>query len=208
MLLYTWMETLALPQQANSADQGGSPEFTVRLASNEEINGRWPEVEAALTSAFTDAAYSGDHKENKHNGTDLPPDDPVAHTRAGAEGRLRDGLMHALAEDGQGRIIGGIFCIPTERNPEETDGNMGWVFTSGDVSPRSRLPITDSLVSKAYETAIEDAGFERIVVAMGTMAGARMFARQYGFKPDGDVPGRWIGTADSYKASRGGRRAA
>jgi len=161
----------------------------VLFLTNEEMGARWEAIEAALRAAFRGARFID-------SGYTL--DTPVKHTRKGIDGELRGGLGlgHVLAVDGD-RVLGGLFCVPTERTPDEITRDVrwcdvGWVFVSHDAERDDRAWIMDTLLKRAF-AALREAGFEQIVTNMGTRAGAQSLG-SYGFvdKSTDEQPNRWV----------------
>jgi len=162
----------------------------VLFLTNEKMEARWEAIEAALRAAFRGARFID---------PGYTDDTPVDHTRDGIHGKLRDGLGlgHVLAVDGD-RVLGGFFCIPTERTPDEIENDVrwcdvGWVFVSHDAPREHRAWIMDTMLARAY-AALKEAGFEQIVSNMGTRAGAKSLEKNYGFvdMSTDEQPNRWV----------------
>lgn len=158
--------------------------FKVELVGNETMRANWGSIEPALRTAFTGSDY------NIPGYTD---DNPVDFTLRGIEGKMGTGLKHVLTRDSAGQVLGGFFCIPTERTEHETDCDVGWVFLMPNLTSfRDRLAIMDSMVGLVIET-VRSAGYQRMVTKMGTAAGAKSLKRySINHEPTAEEKNRWV----------------
>jgi len=170
---------------ANSGEHYTNPGFSVELVDSETMRENWESIETALYAAFTGADYSI---------PDYTVDNPVNFTRKGIDGQLGTGLHHVLTRSNDGQVLGGIFCIPTERVEHETDCDVGWVFITPDIASfRDRLAIMDTMVGLVLDT-VRNAGYKRMVTKMGTTAGGKSLSKRYGLnhEPIAGEENRWV----------------
>lgn len=165
-----------------------APGFIVELADNAIIESRRDQVQSAMRAAFEGATYFEEGR-TVENG--------IRHIGRALKGELDTEVGHAVAFNTDAdEIVGGIFCVPTSRRPDQTDADIGWVFVGRDVPPRVQLRVMDGLVA-CVRTTIMGAGYNRLVTRMGSVEGARMFERRYNIVHDPlpDQPNRWVGSA-------------
>ncbi|MFD9812524.1 hypothetical protein [Streptomyces sp. NPDC059080] len=156
--------------------------FEIRLLDGAEMLSRWDEVERMLRKAFDDAQYNDDG---------YSVENPVSFTRAGVDGALGPGIKHVIAL-GNGGLVGGFFCLPTEPRGDEKSCDVGWVFLTPDLPHPYRRGVLNEIMARGYQ-AVKNAGFERIVSNMGTAAGSAALTR-YGFvhSPLPSTSNRWV----------------
>jgi hypothetical protein len=148
------------------------------------MQARWEDIEFALRRTFKDAVFNDDG---------YTVENPIQFTRAGVDGRLGPGLKHLLALDEMGEVLGGFFCVPTQRTEGRASCDIGWLFVVSELDRATQRRMVDSLVQQALQ-AVKEAGFERIVTNMGTLAGAKSLGQHYGFvhSPTTEKSNHWI----------------
>lgn len=159
-------------------------DFNIVFVDGLAMQARWEDVEFALRRTFKGAAFNDDG---------YTVENPVQFTRAGVDGCLGPGLKHLLALGEIGEVLGGFFCVPTLRTEKQTSCDIGWLFVVPELEHAAQRRMVDSLVQQALQ-AVKEAGFERIVTNMGTLAGAKSFGRHYGFvhSPTTEKSNRWV----------------
>jgi hypothetical protein len=153
------------------------------LVDNNVVRKRWSETEAAVRDAFASAEFSDPKKTTK---------DVLQYIQGGLDGKLRSALGHVLAISEADKVVGAVFCVPTEREPGETSCDIGYIFTSPQVSRPVRMDMLDRLMNLVFNT-LRSCGFERIITDMGTVAGAKVIGRRYFVHaPTPEKSNRWV----------------
>lgn len=127
---------------------------------------------------------------------------PLEHTKAGMEGtrgRLGREFNHILVLEGKEDastdpvIRGGIFCIPATRNKDEESCEVGWFFLDASAPQDVRRQTLHDMHTRMCSELI-NLGFKRIIVDMGTTAGANFLSRYYDWihAPLPEQNNRWI----------------
>jgi hypothetical protein len=171
--------------------EGGSlaiaPGYTVTLATNEAVAQQWNQLKDTMRGAFEGATYIQPGR-TVSNG--------LRHIRRALDGELDLSVGHAVAIGPDAAIEGGIFCVPTDRDPEQTDADIGWVFISPEIPVRVAPKVMDGLVAVVRQTLVS-AGYQRLVTQMGSVEGARVFCSRYdvAHAPLPEQPNRYIGSA-------------
>lgn len=172
-----------LTEDSNAVDGHTGREFKVVLVDNSELRERWPAVEAAVRDAFATAEFSDPAKTTES---------VLQYIQRGLDGRLHSALGHVLAITGADKIVGAVFCVPTEREPDEISCDIGYIFTSQEVGGRVRLDMLNRLMSLVFKT-LRTCGFERIITDMGTVAGAKAIGRRFFVHaPTPEKSNRWV----------------
>lgn len=155
-----------------AGEQTADGTFRVLIVDGATVIRRWDDIEAAMRHAFDGSAFNDGFAVWR----------PLTHTREGAEGPGREKYRHALALNADDAIIGGFFRVPVQREPEETDADLGWFFASVPDSDAgySRRDVADEIVITANALS-KRAGFSRIVTNMGTAAGARFLRDRHSY---------------------------
>ena len=169
--------------EANAVGSQNGHDFKVVLVDNRVVRERWPGIEDAVRDAFAPAEFSDPKKTTE---------DVLQYIRRGLDGRLRSALGHVLAISATEKVVGAVFCVPTEREPGETSCDIGYIFTSLQVGGRVRLDMLNRLMNLVFDT-LRSCGFERIVTDMGTVAGAKTIGRRFFVHaPIPEKSNRWI----------------
>lgn len=157
----------------------------IMLVDEHYMKARWDDIESALRHTFQDSQFNDDG---------YTVDNPVTFTRSAVDGELGPNVKHLVALDDSGRVTGGLFCVPTERQ----DGcrvatDVGWLFVVPEVDRATRRTTVDTLFERMFQV-LRDAGFKRIESNMGTSAGAKSLSRRYGFihSPTTERSNRWL----------------
>jgi hypothetical protein len=159
--------------------------YRVEFLDNEALHARWEDVERTLREVFGGAEYIDEG---------FTVERPIQYTRWGMEGRLGPGMKHFLVLNDSGTITGGFFCIATEREPGQTVvSEIGWVFVTSDVAPRTRLRIVNELIESAID-AFRKAGFRQAEFNFGTHLGSKSIGRRFGIvhAPTPENSNRWV----------------
>jgi len=168
---------------ANAVDSQNGHDLKVMLVDNNVVRERWPEIEAAVRDAFAPAEYSDPTKTTE---------DVLQYIQGGLDGKLRPALGHALAISAADKVVGAVFCVPTERKPGETSCDIGYIFTSPQVGGHVRLDMLNRLMNLVFDT-LRSCGFERIITDMGTVAGAKTIGRRFFVHaPTPEKSNRWV----------------
>jgi len=143
---------------------------------------RWPELEAAITDAFDGASFC--------DGID--PALPLKHSRSVIEPECA-GLQHVIALNQANQVQGAIFRIAKSRMPDTYEWEPGFFFTLKTLPVTDRVKVASAIMELAHR-ALKELGYKRIVCAMGTVAGARFLAKQFGYvnEPSSCQANRWI----------------
>ncbi len=153
------------------------------LVDNNVVRDRWPEIEAVVRDAFATAEFSDPTKTTES---------VLQYIQRGLDGRLHSALGHVLAISTTDKVIGAVFCVPTEREPDETSCDIGYIFTSPQVGGRVRLDMLNRLMNLVFDT-LRSCGFERIITDMGTVAGAKTIGRRFFVHaPTLEKSNRWV----------------
>lgn len=154
----------------------------VSVIGAEQCEGRWPEIEAAITAAFEGARFMA--------GFDAGS--PLIHTRAGLTAPVSHTCRHIIVESDE-RLLGASFRVPSVRPDGVADADPGWFFIARDLPGRDKITVADSLVARSHEM-MRTAGFARVVTNMGTRSGAALLRRRFGYRhePLGDQDNRWV----------------
>lgn len=157
----------------------------ILLVDESFMKRRWDDIETALRHSFEHSQFNDDG---------YTADNPVNFTRNGIEGRLGPGIKHLVALDGKGMVLGGLFCVQTERlEGQEAATDVGWLFALPEIDRDTRRQMVDTFFERLFQT-LRDAGFKRIETNLGTLAGSKSLSRRYGFvhAPTSEQTNRWI----------------
>ncbi|MER6046644.1 hypothetical protein ABT168_04095 [Streptomyces sp. NPDC001793] len=156
----------------------------IRLVDEHFMKARWDDIESTLRHTFENSQFNDDG---------YTVDNPVDFTRSAIEGGLGPSVKHLVALDDSGKMLGGFFCIPTERKEGQEATDLGWFFVVPEVDRDTRREIVDTFLERVFQM-LRDAGFKRIESNMGTPAGAKSLGRRYGFvhAPTAEWSNRWL----------------
>jgi hypothetical protein len=100
--------------------------------------------------------------------------------------------VHVVAEGQEGRLLGGLLCLPADRRGDERCCPLGWLFSDATLSVAERERISDALVERAHEEASK-LGFEAVLTSLGSKAAADFMSRRHGYLPAsfGEREDRW-----------------
>ncbi|WP_331742820.1 hypothetical protein [Kitasatospora sp. NBC_01300] len=156
----------------------------IRLVDEHFMKARWDDIETTLRRTFRDSSF---------NDSGYTVDNPVDFTRSAVHGGLGPGIKHLVALDDSGHLMGGFFCIPTERGEGQEATDIGWFFSVPELDRDHRRAMVDAFVERMFQT-LREAGFKRIETNMGTPAGAKALGQRYGFvhAPTAEHANRWL----------------
>jgi hypothetical protein len=142
----------------------------------------WPELEAAITDAFAGARFC--------DGID--PALPLKHSRSVIKPECTE-LQHVITLNQANEVQGAIFRLPKSRMPNTYDWEPGFFFTLKTLPVTDRIKIASAIMELTHRL-LKELGYKRIVCAMGTVAGARFLAKQFGYvnEPSSSQTNRWV----------------
>jgi hypothetical protein len=160
-----------------------TPSYEILLVANDFVQDRWEEISMLLKSAFTGATLPAG----------FSADRPAKHTWEELHKPGRDGLEHVVAVAEGGRLLGAIFCVPTQRPEEAITCDVGWFFTVATLPGSKRLALSNAMVTRVHEVLAE-AGYEAVVTEMGTEDGGIYLSCRHGYvpAPTAERKNRWI----------------
>ncbi|WP_102275098.1 radical SAM protein [Cytobacillus massiliigabonensis] len=158
-------------------------QFNITFVDNESVVNHWSEIEMAFQTAFENSEFIDSFTVSR----------PAEHSLLGATGKLGRVYEHILAKSDDGKIIGGLFCIPKNRKQGEFICDLGWFFTSPDISHINRIKVGDKIMELVHER-LKDRGFTHVITEMGTQSGANYMARRFNYvhEPVEGKINRWM----------------
>lgn len=145
-------------------------DFNIKFVDNEYVVNHWPEIEMAFQTAFENSEFLDCYTVSR----------PAEHSLLGATGKSGRVYEHILAKSEDGKILGGLFCIPKNRKQGELICDLGWFFTSPDISSINRIRIGDKIMELAHEH-VKNMGFTSVITEMGTQNGANYMNRRFNY---------------------------
>ncbi|MFO1444863.1 radical SAM protein [Bacillus sp. Bva_UNVM-123] len=158
-------------------------QFNITFVDNEYVVNHWPEIEMAFQTAFENCEFTDCFTVSR----------PAEHSLLGATGKFGRVYDHILAKSEDGKILGGLFCIPKNRKQGEFICDLGWFFTSPHISPINRIKIGDKIMELVHE-CLKGMGFTHVITEMGTQGGAEYMARRFNYvhEPVEGKTNRWM----------------
>jgi hypothetical protein len=168
--------------------------YEVRLVTCAFVEDRSEEITDLLGAAFSDSSFLD---------SSTSPERPARDTWKEIHERGRSKLGHVIALSGDGKILGGLFCLPLDGSGNEIHCDVGWFFTARSVAGAQGEEIGDAIMRRAHEE-LAKAGYEAVVTRMGTEEIARYMSERHRYLPApiGDERDRWIKSLREGPASR------
>ena len=160
-----------------------SKDYIVKIVEHDFVKQRWSEIELLIINAFSHSKFNGEY---------LLEELPIQWTWEAVNKPVRKGLKHVVAVNIEEKILGAFFCIPTYRYEHEISCDLGWLFTSYDLSYRERIRICDAIVERTHEE-LRNAGFKKVITDIGTEAGVKYLSKRHGYihRPLEENANRW-----------------
>ncbi|NEU71269.1 hypothetical protein PI95_001395 [Hassallia byssoidea VB512170] len=157
--------------------------FVIELVEHSFIIQRWDEIEALIVNAFNESSFNDGYTVESLLREILDADTK----------QFIEGLKHVIALSEENKILGSCFCVPTSKMDNETGADVGWFFTSSELSQLKKLKVADAIMTKVHEE-MRKAGFQQVITDMGTQAGAKFFSKRFGYihSPIAEQSNRWI----------------
>ena len=157
--------------------------FKLELKNNKYLISNWVIISPILQMSFANVTFN--------DGFDIQR--PKKHTLGEITKKDNTDLFHILVFDSEKEIIGGLFCIPQKKLDDKDFCDLGWFFTSPNLTMRNRLQIVDAIMNTAHKM-IKNMGITKIITEMGTKEGEQLMSKKYGYyhSPEENHINRWI----------------
>lgn len=162
-------------------------EFTINIIDNQKLVELWDSLKPLIYESFKSARFNSGYTSH----------DVLLETETEIFVYKDLDTKHILAFNLANNVIGGLLCIYGDTILHTTECEVGWFFTTPNLSSREKVIVGDEILKSTHSLA-KRLGYDKIVTEIGTKEGEKFLSKRFGYyySPLSQKKNRWIKNLD------------